>query len=94
MWSRQSALDALVKLVMHHPSLAPRVIEVMGNELAKFAAEPELNGNLAWELGTLQATKWLPTIRQAFDRGLIDDELVGDWSDFADHHKPDMWPAA
>ncbi|HEY0017529.1 MAG TPA: hypothetical protein VGC13_14555 [Longimicrobium sp.] len=80
--TRISATRALHEIATRHPELRDRCVEVLTRQLERWAEQPEgLNGFLVDYLVELRAVEAAPLMQAAFEAGLADPSIRGDWED-------------
>lgn len=80
--TRISAARALHEIGRRHPELRDRCVEVLTRQLERWAEQAEgLNGFLVDALVELRAVEAAPLMQAAFEAGLADPSIRGDWED-------------
>jgi hypothetical protein len=80
--TRISAAIALKEIGERHPELRDRCVEVLTRQLQGWAKQSEgLNGFLVDALVELRAVEAAPLMQAAFEAGLADPSIRGDWED-------------
>lgn len=80
--ARMSASRALHEIATRHPELHDRCVEVLTRQLERWADQTEeLNGFLIDSLVELGAVEAAPLMQAAFEAGLADPSIRGDWED-------------
>lgn len=80
--TRISATGALDEIAKRHPELRDRCVEVLMRQLEGWAEQSEgLNGFLVDYLVELRAVEAAPLMQAAFEAGLADASIRGDWED-------------
>jgi HEAT repeat protein len=79
---RIGAVQALHEIATRHPELRDRCVEVLTRQLQGWAKQSEgLNGFLVDALVELRAVEAAPLMQAAFEAGLADPSIRGDWED-------------
>jgi len=79
---RHVAANALVKTAKLHAESRPDCIAALAERLEDFNnQEPEFNGFLVGDLIDLDAVETLPLIERAYESGLTDESICGDFED-------------
>lgn len=73
---------ALVEISRAHPETRDEAVEVLTRQLRVWPNQTEeLNAFLIWDLIELNAAEAAPVIEEAFEAGMVDESVVGDWED-------------
>jgi hypothetical protein len=81
-WARVAAAQALGEIGTRHPGLRTECVARLSAQLEKFASQSDtLNAFLVSPLLDLDAVEALPVMARAFDAGLVDESVVGDYED-------------
>jgi hypothetical protein len=80
-YGRWNATQAVAQVGKQHPELREQAVQILSDALEHAAEDdPETNGFLVTELVHLKAVEALPIIRRAFELDVVDESIMGDWS--------------
>lgn len=83
LWARVGAASSLSKLGKYYPEAREACIRALSATLENYRNNDEtLNGFIISRLTDLQAVEAAPLVEQAFKSGLVDESVMGDWTDF------------
>jgi len=81
-FTRIAAASALHEVAVNHPELRDRAVELLTEQLHAWPEQDEsLNGFLIDYLVELRAVEAVPLMQAAFEAGLADPSIRGDWED-------------
>lgn len=81
-YGRAYALSTFSELVKLQPELRDQAIQILEETLARASDnDPYVNADIVSELTYLQAVEALPVIRQAFEQELVDESIMGGWTE-------------
>jgi hypothetical protein len=87
---RSSLVTALARIALEHPAIAPRVAEFV---CARFSDPEETNptflGSILGQTFMLGKERVLEPMRDAFDRGAVDESIAGDFEQTLNWFDPD-----
>ncbi|MBN2365282.1 MAG: hypothetical protein EH225_04595 [Calditrichaeota bacterium] len=77
-----SILECLFHIARDHPDKEKEIIDFYLSMLKSFETQtPYLNSFLIWFLIDLDARDAIPVMEQAFEAGIVDETIVGDWEE-------------
>jgi len=82
-YPRLTAADALEAIATAEPVTRDRVVEILADALARHEGLPSLNGAIVGDLASLRAAEHAETIERAFEAGLVDETICGNWPEIA-----------
>ncbi|MBK9710259.1 MAG: DUF1186 domain-containing protein [Kouleothrix sp.] len=81
-YGRTYALSTFSELVKLQPELRDQAIQILGETLTRASEnDPYVNADIIHELTHLQAVEALPVIQQAFEQDLVDESVMGGWTE-------------
>lgn len=77
-----TAITALSQIGQYYPDATPLIAAFLNDRLSKAPENhPAVNGYLVRALVDLKAEESVPVIREAFEEGLVDESVTGEWYD-------------
>jgi hypothetical protein len=81
-YGRAYAISAVEELAKAHPDVRDQAVQFLSDTLTHAGEnDPYINADLVSTLVQLHAVEALPIIRQAFEQEVVDESIMGDWTE-------------